>query len=65
MKKVIELLEKELERQTLLHMANKIDKTKSIELPGYKGPPVFPENHLFRDELEDAIAYLRFKDNGQ
>lgn len=62
MKKVIELLEKELERQNLLHMSNKVEKTKKKDLgDGYKGPPLYPESHLFRDELEDAIALLKIK----
>ena len=61
MKKVIELLEKELERQTLLHMSNKMEKNKQLNIPGYKGPPLYTESHLFRDELEDAIVLLKFK----
>lgn len=61
MKKVIKLLEEELERQTLLHMSNKMEKNKRLELPGYKGPPLYTESHLFREELEDAITFLKIK----
>ena len=61
MQKVIKLLEEELERQTLLHMSNKTEKAKKKDIPGYKGPPTFPESHLFREELEDAITFLKIK----
>jgi len=63
MKRVIELLEKELERQMLLHMSNKTEKAKRKDIPGYKGPPLYPESHLFREELEDAITFLKIKTN--
>lgn len=61
MKKVIKLLEDELERQTILHMSNKTEKKKKQEWPQYKGPPLYPESHFFRDELEDAITLLKIK----
>lgn len=61
MKKVIELLQNELERQTILHMVYKTEQTKKKEIPGYRGPYVIPESSLFRDELEDAIAFLKTK----
>jgi hypothetical protein len=60
---VIQLLEKELERQNLLIMANKIEKQKYKDLPGYKGPPLiensFPNMVQLRDQIEDAIALLK------
>lgn len=64
MKLVIECLKKELERQNLLIMANKMEKQKQQDLPGYKGPAVLPEQvypkmEQFRDELEAAIAFLK------
>lgn len=63
MKLVIECLKKELERQNLLIMSNKMEKQKQKDLPGYKGPPVLPEQVYpkmvqFRDELESAIVLL-------
>lgn len=61
MKKVIDFLEKELERQNILHTVNKIEKDKKNILPGYKGPPLFPENHLFINEIEQALAILKTK----
>jgi hypothetical protein len=61
MQKVIKLLEQELERQTLLHMSNKTEKAKRKDITGYKGPPLYPESHLFRKELEDAITFLKIK----
>ena len=60
---VIECLKKELERQNLLIMANKMEKQKRNDLPGYKGPElienIYPEMEQFRDELEAAIAILK------
>jgi hypothetical protein len=61
MKKVIKLLEQELERQTILHMSNKTEKAKRKDIPGYKGPPLYPESHLFMEELEYVITLLKSK----
>lgn len=59
---VIECLRKELERQNLLIMSNKMEKQKRKDLPGYKGPvlleAVYPNMLQFRDELESAIILL-------
>jgi hypothetical protein len=69
MELVIMLLEKELERQNLLIMANKMDKQKRKDMPGIKmdGPPldhIYPNMVQLRDQIEDAIAYLKTKTNG-
>lgn len=65
MQKVIEHLQKELERQNLLIMSDKMEKQKYKELPGYKGPApissIYPNMEQFRDELELAIEYLKNK----
>jgi hypothetical protein len=62
---VISLLEKALERQNLLIMANKMEKQKHKNMPGYKGPElpevVYPNMVQLRDQIEDAIAFLKTK----
>lgn len=60
MNKVIELLEKELERQGLLRMANKMEKQKKEDWgPRYKGPDLIPNSELFETEIEKAIKILK------
>ena len=66
MELVIQLLQKELERQNLLIMANKMDKQNRSNYPNMKteGPlieAVYPNMLQLRDEIEDAIAYLKTK----
>jgi len=66
MKLVIECLEKELERQNLLIMSNKLDKQNRLDFPNIKtdGPlieEVYPKMEQFREELEDAITLLKSK----
>lgn len=68
MRLVLDLLEKELERQNLLIMSNKMEKQKHKDMPGYKGPAlpeeIYPNLLQLRDQIEDAIAYLKTKNNG-
>ena len=61
---VIELLQKELERQDLLIASNKFDKSNREDYPNIKvwGPlieEVYPNMLQLRDQIEDAIAYLK------
>lgn len=64
---VVEHLQKELERQNLLIMANRMAKANP-EKSKYKGGPlpedVYPNMEQFRDELEQAIKYLKNKKEG-
>ncbi len=60
----IEVLEKELERTNLLIMSNKIQKQSREKHPDLKtdGPlieHVYPHMNQLRDQLEDAIAFLK------
>jgi hypothetical protein len=66
---VIDLLSKELERQNLLIMSNKIQKQARANVPDLKsdGPlieHVYPNMVQLRDQIEDAIAYLKTKSPG-
>ena len=62
---VIELLQKELERQNLLIASNKMEKQKHKDMPGYKGPAllekVYPNMVQLRDEIEKAIKILSLR----
>jgi hypothetical protein len=64
---VIKLLEKELERQNLLIMSNKMAKA-APDKSKYKGGPlpeeVYPNMVQLRDQIEDAIALLKTQNNG-
>lgn len=67
MQKVIEHLEKELERQNLL-IATNADMKAELEQQGMwdwpRGPipeEIYPNMEQFRDELELAIEYLKNK----
>lgn len=69
MKLVLELLAKELERQNLLIASNKWDKANREDYPDIKvwGPlieEVYPNMVQLRDEIENAIAYLKTKSSG-
>jgi hypothetical protein len=66
---VIELLEKELERQNLLIASNEHIKQKRKEFPNMKddGPLiefVYPNMVKLKSQLEDAIALLKTQNNG-
>jgi hypothetical protein len=61
---VIALLEKELERQNLLILANERAKEDpENSLYKYTGLPevIYPNMVQLRDQLEEAIAYLKTK----
>ena len=65
----IEVLEKELERTNLLIMSNKVDKQYRKDFPEIRvhGPlieEIYPNMVQLRDQIEDAIAYLKTKNNG-
>lgn len=67
---VIELLQKELERQNLLIASNERVKQSNKEFPMFAHlestfyEQVYPNMVQLRDQIEDAIAYLNAKNNG-
>lgn len=68
MKLVIELLEKELERQNLIIASNERVKQHMMDFPKftYEKPlfeEIYPNMLQLRDELESAIAILKTKTN--
>lgn len=56
---VIDLLYGELTRHNMMNMHNKQERKKAKELPGYKGPPLFPEDPEFVRQTEEAISILQ------
>lgn len=67
MQKVIEYLEKELERQNMLMATNEEMKEEINKYPFSSWPrgpmpeEIYPNMEQFRDELENAIEYLKNK----
>jgi hypothetical protein len=69
MKLVIELLEKELERQNLLIATSERAKLRMREFPLFCYDKsimeeVYPNMVQLKDQIENAIAYLKTKNNG-
>lgn len=64
MNKVINLLEKELERQSILRKANEVNEQIANNRPYFgqqTGHNPFLNSHLFEDEIREAIYILKMK----